>query len=213
MADYYDDSWLRILEGLQGGADSGAIYRDILQNFKGRPGDLEKFMQQAAPFLAQGLRGGPGYQYMQDPANWDLGAMGAYGQAAGQLGQAGRQASTLGQTALSQMGLGQSTARAALAQRAQMQTGAQQAGLFSDLFQRAQQNKMMGAQRAFDINRDIAQLALGQTPTPRLEGGSGPSGWAAGLGGALSGAGALAPLGPLGAVAGGLLGGLGGALS
>lgn len=215
MADYYADSY-KILKDFLGGqkgmGGQADLFADILGGFKGGPGELEGFMERAAPFLAQSLRGGAGAQYMLDPSNWDMGAMGAYGPGAGQIGLGGAQAQRAGQGALARMGLGRSGASAALAQQALQQTTGQQAGLFSNLFQRAQQNRMMNAQNAYGINRDIAQLALGQTPTPRMSGG-GPSQGAAGLSGALAGVGALAPLGGVGAAVGGILGGIGGLLS
>jgi hypothetical protein len=76
---------------------------------------------------------------------------------------------------------------------------------------RAAENRMASARTAFDAHRQIAQLALGQAPTPRDPGG-GPSTAMSGIAGALSGAGALASLGPMGALAGGAIGGIAGLL-
>ena len=95
---------------------------------------------------------------------------------------------------------------AGLAGRATQQATSQQAGLFTDLFQKTEERRAANARSAFDQQRQIAQLALGQNMAPRAEGGAeGPSKGSSAVSGALSGAGTgFAIGGPIGAVVGGV---------
>lgn len=216
MANYYDDSWARLLAGMQSGRGASGTLTDILQNFKGSPGDLEDFMQRAGPFLGAGqaasMERGPAFQYMQDPKNWDLGAMSAFGPAAGMIGRGAQQASQTGAQQLAASGLGRGAARASMQQMAQQGASGQQADLWQRLYQQAQQNRMSSASNALEAHRMVAQVALGQVPTPRMmdsSGGGGMSGLGIAAGIAGGAAGGLAG-GPLGAALGALAGGLGG---
>src|SRR5687768_6563926 len=51
MANFYDDSWGSLLGSLEGGADASETLTKLLRDFQGKPGDLEDWMQQAAPFI------------------------------------------------------------------------------------------------------------------------------------------------------------------
>jgi hypothetical protein len=200
LAQFYDDSYLRLLQGLQGGQDPTQLLQNALAEFKGSPQDLSDFMSNAAPFMASGLSNVPGFQHGQDFMNVEN-PMQAFGQGAGMIGQGAAQGLQGAQNQLGRAGLGRSSAMAGLAGRATQQASTQQAGLFTDLFQQTQARQTSNARSAFDQQRQIAQLALGQNMAPRANpDGGGPSQAGAALGGAMSGAGAgFAIGGPLGA--------------
>lgn len=215
MANFYDDSWKQLLGGMQGGQDASTTLTNILASFKGRPGALEDFMQQAAPFIqasqANALKQTDAFKYINDPTNWDKGAMAGYGTGAGQIAQGTQSAINQGQQQLASSGLGRSSASAALMGNLRSQGSAQTADLWSRSFQQAQQNKMSGAMQAMDTHRTLAQMALGMAPTPRVqdEGGSTMGGIMSGVG---AGAAVGSALGPIGAGVGGVLGGVAGAV-
>lgn len=181
----------------------------LAQSKAGSPEQLNQWMRNMAPFIASSLFRSPGYNFLQDPSNWDQ-SMQAYGAGAGMLAQGARQAQTQGQNQLARMGLGRSGAQAALANQTTQALAGQQSNLFTNLFQQSIQNKLSGAQRAFDLDQAIIRLALGSLPAPFREDPSQQSGVggliaqtlgsAAGMGlGALVG-------GPAGAAAGASLG-------
>jgi hypothetical protein len=211
MAQFYDDSYLRLLEGLRRGEGPTEQLRGMLERFQGSPGDLEDYLKRAAPFIAGGLGGTEPFGYLQDFRNVEN-PLQAYGRGAGMIGQGAAQGLAGAQNQLARAGLGRSAAMSGLASRAASGASAQQASLYTDLYQATQARQAANAQRAFDLHRQVAQMALGQSMTPRVEGGGGgPSQLSSTIGGGLSGAGAgFAIGGPPGAVIGGLLGGLGG---
>jgi hypothetical protein len=128
---------------------------------------LVPIMQNFAPFIASSLYGSKGYQFLQDPNNWDQ-SMQAYGSGAGMLARQSQR--SLGQTReqLARMGLGRSGAMAAAGQQSAMGLADQQANLFTQLQQQSVQNRLMGAQRATNAEQEIARLALAMTPQPRV---------------------------------------------
>jgi hypothetical protein len=213
LARFFDDSYLQVLQGMEGGKQTSDIYQDILREFKGDQKHIEPFLKKASPFLAGSLGSSDQARFMQDFRNVEN-PMQAFGQGAGMIGQGAAQSLQAGQNQLARSGLGRTGAMAGLAQRATQGAANQQSGLFTNLFQATQQRQSANAARAFDLQRQIAQMALGQNMTPRDGGGGqGISSGAAIGGGALSGAGVGAAFGPLGAVIGGVGGGLLGALS
>jgi hypothetical protein len=210
----YADSWGQLNQGIQSGQDPTANLMQILNGFKGRPGDLEGFMQQAMPFLqasaAQQIKGGAGYKFAEDPNNWDGGAMAGYGTAAGAIGTGAARATQQNAQGLASMGLGRSGARAMGGAVIQQNAAAQQGDLWSRTYQQAQQNRMNSALQSIDTNRSLAMMALGGAATPRIsDGGGGRGGGMMGIGaGAAGGAAAGAAGGPVGAGIGALAGGL-----
>lgn len=215
MTGYYDDSWGTLLDSLTRGDSTGDALTNILRNFKGDPAALEQFLGLATPFLAgseaNSLMNSKGYKYLQDEKNWDMGAMGGYGTAAGMIGQQGRAGMKAGANQLAASGLGRSGAQAALAQQGMMGIGNQQAGLWNQVHQQSMQNRMNSASSAFDAQRQIAQMALGQQITARTDtgGGGGGSSVTGALGSMASGAaGGAAIGGPIGGVIGAAAGGL-----
>jgi hypothetical protein len=214
MAQFYDDSYLRLLEGLRAGEGPSQQLQGILERFKGKPGNLEDFMGRAGPFIAGSLGGTQPFNYLQNFQGIEN-PMQAYGRGAGMIGQGAAQGLQGAQNRLGRAGLGRSAAMSGLASRAASGASAQQANLYTDLYQATQQKQAANAQRAFDLHRQIAQMALGQNMTPRVDGGGGgPSQVGGAISGALGGAGAGFGIGgPVGGVIGGLLGGVGGALS
>lgn len=209
LGGYYDDSWGQLLGGMQEGQGTDELLQRVLANFKGKPGNLEDFLRQAGPFLGAAgvskLGASPGLAYMADQKNWDLGAMGGYGAAAGQIGQGARRSIDAGNQQLAAAGLGRSSARGSQTGALQQQAYGQQAGLWADTYQRAQQNRMQSATNLFDAHRTLAQLAMGQVPTPRMvDSGGGGGGLAGSLGALATGVGAGAAIGgPIGGLVGG----------
>lgn len=201
MANFYDDSWGPLLQSLQGGQDASATLTNLLQQFKGKPGDLTDFLEQASPFImasqANALKQTGAFKHLQDESKWDLGAMAGYGTAAGQLGRGTQQAVQGASQGLAQAGLGRSSARASMTGALRQQGSAAQADLWSRTHQQSQMNRQNSALNAMDAHRTLAQLAMGMQPTPRVieQGGGSGMGW----------------MGALGA-AGSLFGGLGGAI-
>ncbi len=211
MAEFYDDSWKILSEGLRGGRSLDQVLGEVLAGFKGNPGDLEDWLEQARPFMgaaaAGQLKGTEGFKFMQDPGNWDLGAMGSYAPAAGKMAQGAAQGLRSGQNMLAASGLGRSSARAGMRQRSAQALAGQQGDLWSRVNQQAQQNRMQSAMNAMDAHRTVAQLALGMSPNPRTEMGQGGGGdWLSGMGAGAGIGGAIG--GPVGAGIGAGLGGL-----
>jgi len=199
-----------LLQGFEGGASTADALQDLLANFKGNPEQFADFMEIAGPLMgaleSRRLEGSQGLAYMSDQGNWDLGAMGAYGAAAGQIGRGTREAMRSGEQSMAAQGLGRGTARTAASEMLRQSGSNQQADLRSQLEQTAARNRMGSANQLFDAHRTIAQLALGQQITPRI---TSPQDTQPGVGpaqGALAGAGAGAAFGPWGAGIGALAG-------
>jgi hypothetical protein len=197
-AGFYDDSWLQILKGLQGGNNTGEMMQNLLQNFSGNPEQMKLIMQQMQPFIAAGMFNDPAYKNIADfegrTEKDRQQTMQAYGTGAGMIGDQGRQATTMGQQKLGRMGLGRGAASAGLASRVAQQTGAQQGGLFSSLYE-GHRNRTEGyAQQSLDATRGLTQMVLtGVSPErsePQKQSLWGPA------------------IGALGSGVGGLLGGL-----
>jgi len=200
------DSLLRMYEQGQGG--SSAI-QDLLTNFKGTKEELADFLEIAGPLYggleAKQFQGSDAYKFFADKSNWDLGAMSGYGAAAGQIGRGTRQSQQQAGQGLAAMGFGRSSARGAVQSALSQQGIGQQANLRSQVQQQAMQNKANMAGQLMDANRLVAQMALGQQLTPRIQSPQGGAeGGAGALQGALAGAGAGAAFGPIGAIVGGL---------
>lgn len=202
--------WDTLLGGFEGGASTADTIQELLGNFKGSPEAFADFMEIAGPLMgaleSRRLEGSEGLAYMADPSNWDLGAMGAYGKAAGQIGRGTEDAIRSSEQGMAAQGLGRGTARTAASEMLRQQGSSQQADLRSELEQTAARNRMSGANQLFDAHRTIAQLALGQQITPRI---TSPQDTDPGLGiaqGAAAGATAGAAAGPWGMAIGGLAG-------
>lgn len=200
--------WESLLQGFEGGASSADAIQDLLSNFKGTPEQFADFMEIAGPLMgaleSRRLEGSEGLAYMSDPGNWDLGAMGAYGAAAGQIGKGTRQAIQTSEQQMAAAGLGRGSARSAARGMLEQQGAFQQADMRSQLEQRAAQNRMGSANQLFDAHRTMSQLALGQQITPRI---TSPQGSDQGMGGVAQGAATGASLGGgWGALVGGGLG-------
>ena len=202
-----------------GDASTADAVQELLTNFKGTREELADFMEVMGPMLgtleARRLEQSPGLQHLSDEKNWDLGAMGSYGAAAGQMGQGTRMAMTQARQGMAAAGLGRGTGQAAIQSMLQQQNSMSQAGLRSQLQQQSARNRMNSANTLFDAHRTIAQLALGQQITPRItspqDSSGGASGWA---GGAAAGAGIGAGVGgPWGALIGAGIGGVAGAIA
>lgn len=188
------DAILRQFE--KGDASTADAIQDLLTNFKGTREELADFMEVMGPMLgtleARRLEQSPGLQHLSDQKNWDLGAMGSYGAAAGQMGQGTRMAMTQARQGMAAAGLGRGTGQAAIQSMLQQQNSASQAGLRSQLQQQSARNRMNSANTLFDAHRTIAQLALGQQITPRI---TSPQDANTGIGGVGQGAAAGAGMG------------------
>lgn len=188
------DSFLRQLES--GDASTADAVQDLLSNFKGSREELADFMEVIGPMMgtleSRRLEQSPGLAHMSDQSNWDMGAMGSYGAAAGQMGQGTRQAMQQARQGMAAQGLGRGSGQAAIQSMLQQQNAASQAGLRSQLQQQSARNRMQSANTLFDAHRTIAQLALGQQITPRI---TSPQGADTGIGGIGQGAAAGASIG------------------
>lgn len=198
--------WDSLLRSFEGGATTGNAMQDLLTTFQGSREELADFMEVAGPMMggmeADRIRGGDAMAFMEDQGNWDMGAMAGYGGAAGAVGQATRRAKTRSGAQLAAAGLGRGSARSAIDASLDMQAAAQQGDLRARATQQAAQNRMQSAGNLMDAHRMLAQLALGQGVTPRInspQGGGGGVGWQQG---ALAGGMAGAALGPWGALIG-----------
>lgn len=191
FANYYQGSWdqlLKALEPVGKGSGVASAYLNALQNFRGTPQYLESFLQQASPFFASTLATSPAFKDLQDYQSRSNAIMQQFGPAAGKIGAAQTQAVRQGTQQLGRMGLGQSGARSALAGQAALTAGGQQADLFTNLYQGSVQARQQMAQQAFDAQRMVATLALGQSPVPRVtQKSSTPWGAIGGAAGALLG--------------------------
>lgn len=192
----------------QGGSSADAI-QSLLTNFKGSEEDLADLMEIVGPMMggleSRRLEQSPGLDYMSDQGNWDMGAMGSYGAAAGQMGAGTRRAITESQQGLAASGLGRGSGSNAITAMLRQQNASAQGGLRSQLEQQSARNRMSSANTLFDAHRTIAQLALGQQITPRI---TSPQDANQGIGGVGQGA---AAGGTLGASIGGPWGALIGA--
>jgi len=220
-AGYYQDTFGTALAGMQEGQSINQIMQNILQRYGGKPEHLKDWIEHLSPFLQQyqterqieALRGSEGFQHIQDSRNWDLGAMTGYGVGAGAIQRGAAQATRVGQQRLAASGLGRSAALASMQQMNQNQANSSQAGLWANMYGQAQRNRMASAGNALDAHRLLAQMALGQTPNPRMfgggatpDGGGGPNPTTSTLTGAAQGASAGSSAGPWGALIGGLVG-------
>lgn len=199
------DSFLRQLES--GDASTADAIQDLLTNFKGSREELADFMEVIGPMMgtleSRRLEQSPGLAHLSDQSNWDMGAMGAYGAAAGQMAQGTRQAMQQASQGMAAQGLGRGTGQAAIQSMLQQQNAASQAGLGAQLRQQAARNRMQSANTLFDAHRTIAQLALGQQITPRITSPQDANTGIGGIGqGAAAGASIGAGFGPWGALIG-----------
>jgi hypothetical protein len=184
-----------ILSSLETGQGAGDAIQQLLQNFQGSREELADFLEVAGPMM------GALEAKRLEKRMGGMSAIGAYGEAAGQIGQGTRNAARGAQQNLAASGLGRGSASGAIGALLRQQGAGQQA----DLQSRAIQNNQ---QMLFDAHRTIAQMALGQGVTPRInspQGGGVGTGDAVGAG-AIQGAAAGAPLGPWGALIGGAAG-------
>lgn len=158
----------------------GALYSGFLQNYVGTPDQVDIALRRMAPFTAMSLGNTAAMRHMQNFQNFDYvqpqEVMQGYGAAAGGLASAGGQAVQMGQQNLARAGLGRSAAMGAMAGQVASNVGGQQADLYTRMYQQALQQRMMNTQlqaqfagQSFDMQRQMAQLALGMTPEPRTQ--------------------------------------------
>lgn len=161
-----EGAWNALYENLQANQGPQGLFPEIMSRFPAGEGrHMQQWFKEAAPMLSTSLFGSSSYKFMQDQGNWDQ-SMQAYGAGAGMLGQAAKRGLGQGQNQLARMGLGRSGAQAALANQTQQALGGQQANMFTNLFQQSVQNRLQGAQQAFDLDRSIMQMAMGSTQMP-----------------------------------------------
>ncbi len=208
---YYDDSYLQLLNALQSGDNPEGGWQNLLTEFKGSPGDLQRFMEHPA------FRATQSYLMGNTPAAQMLGdfsmepSMQALAAGQGAIGRGQAQATEQGQRALNQAGMGRNAGlMSAVARSAAQNAGQQSADLRARLEQQRYQNLMNQAQRRMDIDRLMTQLALGYNVQPR-QGGGDDNGELGALIGTVLGAGIGSFAGPAGTAAGAQVGaGIGG---
>lgn len=208
---FYDDSWGSIYRGLESGDDGTESAMRLLRDFQGKPEHMEELIgsnmfKYNAP---QFLRNSDAYNYLQDFENLDR-SMDAYGAGAGQIAANAQNQLRAGQQQLAAAGLGRSTAMAGMANQMALGAANQQANLFANMWQQHVNNTSRYAAMAFDMDRQVTQMALGQDLMARdanIDEGMSESAGYWGLGGAVLGGvvGSLVP--GLGTAAGIALGG------
>lgn len=204
----YDPAYGAAQSGLAGqlGAEGPAgQYAALLNNFQGRPENMEVALRRMAPFIPGSLANTAGFKHMQNFQNFDYVSpqdrMMGYGAASGKIAQGASNAYQQGAQSLGRSGLGNSSAMASLASQTQMGAGGQQADLYAQMYEKMLQQRIMNTQmqaqyadQAFDQQRSIAAMALGAVPGERTKE---DSMWPA-------------ILGMFGQVAGSAIGGMGG---
>lgn len=164
---------------LQDSIDQGGSFDQIMarlrKGYEGDPNELPQFLEQNKAFLASGLLNTDAAKDMTDTGRF----MGlTYGPGAGQIEQGISQATNMGAGGLSMSGMSASGASPALAMNARLQGGAAKGQLYSGLMQQHLQNR-------WNLNSDVAGMALGFAPPAR------PSGGGQDYSGYFAGAGAL----------------------
>ncbi len=170
----YDPSVGKLQAGMGDESQGGisGFYKQLLDNFQGRSQDLTDVLQRNAPLLPGTLANTAGFEYAQnfeEPGRLpESAAMQGFGAQAGQMARTGAMGQRQAAAGLSARGLGNSAAMASLASQAAQSQGSAQASLYSQLQQRAFQERLANAQtmsqwaqRAFDMQRDIASMSMG----------------------------------------------------
>lgn len=158
----------------------GGLLSNLLGNFQGRPQDMEIALQRARPFIAGSLGNTKGfkdiqnYQQQVDELPQQAEMMQAFGTQAGQQAQAAGRAGARSRGMLANSGLGNSSAMAALAGQQAQGLAGNQSDLFTKMYQASLAQRMQNAQlqqnwagRAYDTQRDIANMAMGAFPNER----------------------------------------------
>lgn len=178
ITERYDDSYGRLLQSLQNRSAGQTAFADLLGGFRGRIGDLQKFMETPAwrTGLAYSLRGTDAYQQLsglQDPTKQTL-SMGL-----GQLGAAGGRAIEQQLSALSAMGLGRNASLTGAAELGgRLETAGKQAEFAAGVNQQAYQNERSRLSELVGLEQAMQQLALGFNPQPRTkDSGPGTGDW------------------------------------
>ena len=148
------------LPGFESGGGPTQIYEDLLKNYSGKWEWLQHLQEAGGPFIAASLGKMPSAEFQMDFMNMEN-PMQAFGQGAGMIGTGAAQGLQAGQNQMARAGLGRSASMSGMAQRATQGAANQQAGLFTNLYQATQQRQSQNARNAFDLQRQIAQMALG----------------------------------------------------
>lgn len=168
------------LAGQLGAAGPSGQLAGLLNNFQGRPENMEVALRRMAPFIPGSLANTAGFQHMQNFKNFDYVSpqdrMMGYGTAAGKIAQGAGAAYQQGAQSLGRSGLGNSSAMASLASQTQMGAAGQKADLYSQMYDKMLQQRIMNTQmqaqyadQAFDQQRSIAAMALGAIPGERTQ--------------------------------------------
>ena len=149
-----------------------------LEGFNGDREDWQKMLKDLGPALAASQANTGAYRDIQSYGEYDLPEpeeyMQAYGSQAGQLAKQSGANSRATQSAMARRGLGNSAALSALAGQQSQALSGQQSDLYSKLYQGSLSQRMANTQlrsqwagRAFDVNQNIASMALGSLQAPR----------------------------------------------
>lgn len=174
LANYKPETLGKLADTLpeQGGL---SYYKRLLEGFPGNEQNLIDYLQRFPDLINAGitagvqgeLQGSDAYKYLQDFRNVSD-PMQAYGVGAGQIAQSGQEAFNRGAMQLQRAGLGRSAALSSLASQTAQAAGNQQSDLYTRLYQQKLAGTAAAAREAFDLQRQIATLALGAAPTPRV---------------------------------------------
>lgn len=193
-------NYQRLYEQLQRGQHKeglAAFYENLLENFEGYESDLTEFMERNAPMMAaSSLQGTEAFKQIQDFEQFNT-AQQAYGVGAGKIGQAATRGAQRAQGQMAGAGLGRSASMQALAGQAAATSGAQQADLYTGLYQQGQAQRQQSIAQAFDAHRMVANMALAHNPNQQAapQGDDGIWGALGGAAGAIIGANVGGPAG------------------
>lgn len=177
----YDPNMQRALEQMDPEATGPAgYYRELLATHQGGWAEMQEALKRNAAFVPATLTGTQGYKDINDyhktldtlPQQKDI--MAAYGSKASSMAQNAGRSLQRSKGMMQRSGLGNSAAMAAIANQHSQGLAGNQADLYSQMYQASLSQRMTNAQlqqqwagRAYDVNRDIASMALGSAPAPR----------------------------------------------
>lgn len=176
--DQYDPSVGQLRDQIGDQEGPAGFIGSSMTGFNGDREDWQKMLRDMGPGVAASLANTGAYRDIQNYGQYDLPQpeeyMQGYGQQAGQLAAGASQNLRQSRNALARRGLGNSAAMASLAAQHSQALNSGQQSLYADmvkasLAQRVANTQMQSqwAGRAFDVNQNIASMALGSLQAPR----------------------------------------------
>lgn len=167
IGDKYQDSYQVLLDAIQNGKGGQDLNRLLLEQFKGSPSDLQKFMEtpmyrQISAFAPKNTDFYRKLSSMEDPTRGQINV------GLGQISQATSQGVSQALQAMNSQGMGRNVgAMQGMAMSGRIQGGAQGAQYRAAMEQAAYQNEVARLGTLMDLEQQMTQLALGYSPQPR----------------------------------------------